>query len=62
MPGNLSDERWSVLIDRIKRKRCTPFVGAGASAASHVTHISVQLPPESIAEGRRDEVQEYLNR
>lgn len=26
----LSEEEWEVLIDRIKRKQCTPFLGAGA--------------------------------
>jgi hypothetical protein len=30
--GSLAESRWRTLVDRIRRKQCTPFVGAGASA------------------------------
>lgn len=31
MPGSLSDKEWEILAQRIKDKKCTPFLGAGAS-------------------------------
>ncbi|MEA2205464.1 MAG: hypothetical protein QOE77_2240 [Blastocatellia bacterium] len=32
MSGSLSDDNWDVLLSRIKVGKCTPFLGAGASA------------------------------
>jgi hypothetical protein len=31
MPGNLSEDDWTLLVGRIRDGKCTPFVGAGAS-------------------------------
>lgn len=31
MPGSFSDREWEILIQRIKSKNCTPFLGAGAA-------------------------------
>jgi hypothetical protein len=31
MPETLSDTDWDMLVDRIKKGQCTPFVGSGAS-------------------------------
>jgi hypothetical protein len=31
MSDTLTDETWSILLERIKRGRCLPFLGAGAS-------------------------------
>jgi hypothetical protein len=31
MPNSLSESEWTILIERIKGKKCTPFLGAGAS-------------------------------
>ena len=31
MPGSLTESEWTILIERIKGKKCTPFLGAGAS-------------------------------
>jgi hypothetical protein len=31
MPNTLSESEWTILIERIKGKKCTPFLGAGAS-------------------------------
>src|SRR5690242_3382753 len=30
MPGMLEENDWTLLLDRIKSGRCTPFLGAGA--------------------------------
>jgi hypothetical protein len=34
MPGLLKDEEWEIVIQRIKNKKCTPFLGAGAGHGS----------------------------
>ena len=34
MPESLPDKTWEMLLDRIKKDRCTPFLGAGASYGS----------------------------
>ncbi len=34
MPNGLTDADWDVLLQRIKDKECTPFIGAGACAAT----------------------------
>ena len=34
MPESLPDKTWEILLDRIKKHRCTPFLGAGASYGS----------------------------
>jgi hypothetical protein len=31
MPNSLSESEWTILIERIRGKKCTPFLGAGAS-------------------------------
>jgi hypothetical protein len=31
MPGSFSDKEWEILIQRIKDRKCTPFLGAGAA-------------------------------
>lgn len=31
MPGSLTDREWEILVQRIKSKNCTPFLGAGAA-------------------------------
>jgi hypothetical protein len=34
MPGRLEEKDWTKLLERIRDKRCTPFVGAGACAGT----------------------------
>jgi SIR2-like domain len=34
MPETLSDKTWDILLGRIKERRCTPFLGAGACFGS----------------------------
>jgi hypothetical protein len=34
MPETLSDKTWEILLGRIKERRCTPFLGAGACFGS----------------------------
>jgi SIR2-like domain len=34
MPETLSDKTWDILLARIKERRCTPFLGAGACFGS----------------------------
>jgi SIR2-like domain len=34
MPETLSDKTWDILLGRIKERRCTPFLGAGACYGS----------------------------
>jgi hypothetical protein len=34
MPSGLSDDDWNTLLERIRDKKCTPFVGAGACATT----------------------------
>ena len=31
MPDSLSESEWTILVERIKARKCTPFLGAGAS-------------------------------
>jgi hypothetical protein len=31
LPGSLTDREWEILVQRIKSKACTPFLGAGAA-------------------------------
>ena len=34
MPESLPDKTWEILLNRIKERRCTPFLGAGACYGS----------------------------
>jgi len=34
LPGTLTDTEWSILLERIKEQKCTPFLGAGACYGS----------------------------
>src|SRR5918912_176333 len=34
MPGRLEEKDWTNLLQRIRDKKCTPFVGAGACAGT----------------------------
>lgn len=34
MPDSLTQNEWMILVERIKNKKCTPFLGAGASYGS----------------------------